>query len=223
MDHVLQLPAPARAGEPEFGETVTSWHASLFFLSYRVHWEVTPGQVRIFDLHVAQTRDDFDDQVAHFRASLWRWLAALAVGLLVMQALVLRIGLAPLPRLAQQLSAIESGERELLSEDQPKELRALVANMNHLIRFGRTSLERHRNALADLAHALKTPLAVLHGAADDMPESKRGSQTTRCTTQSRAWTKPSAIGYAAHRPQAKARWVRPLMFTPLRSGFATRC
>ena len=170
LDHVLKLPVPARAGEAQFGETTTSWSDPLFFLSYRVRWEVGAGQERIFDLYVAQTRDDFNAELAAFRANLWRWLAALAVGLLVMQALVLRFGLAPLPRLAQQLRAIESGERELLSERQPKELRALVSNMNQLIRSGRTSLERHRNALADLAHALKTPLAVLRGMADDMPD-----------------------------------------------------
>ena len=87
-----------------------------------------------------------------------------------MQALVLNIGLAPLRRLAQQVRAVEQGDQDSLSDDQPEELRALSSNMNHLIRFGRTSLERHRNALADLAHALKTPLAVLRGVADDLPE-----------------------------------------------------
>ena len=174
LDHTLELPEPTRSGEAQFGETPTSWHDDVFFLGYRVHWEVATGQERIFDLHVAQTRSGFDDQVARFRTDLWRWLAGLAVGLLVMQALVLRIGLSPLPRLAQQLRAIESGQRELLSENQPSELRALVSNMNNLIRFGRTSLERHRNALADLAHALKTPLAVLRGVADDLPHDLPG-------------------------------------------------
>lgn len=170
LDHTLDLPEPTLSGEAEFGETSTTWHDDVFFLGYRVHWEVAPGKERTFNLHVAQTRTGFDDQVARFRTDLWRWLAGLAAGLLVMQALVLRIGLSPLPRLAKQLRAIESGQRELLSENQPSELRALVSNMNHLIRFGRTSLERHRNALADLAHALKTPLAVLRGAADDLPD-----------------------------------------------------
>jgi two-component system sensor histidine kinase PhoQ len=170
LDRPLELHAPRRAGKAEFGETNTPWSDSLFFLSYRVSWELSAEQERIFNLHVAQTRDDFNAQLAHFRSNLWRWLAGLAVGLLFMQALVLRIGLAPLPRLAQQLRAIESGERKLLSEEQPEELKVLVSNMNHLIRSGRASLERHRNALADLAHALKTPLAVLRGAADDLPD-----------------------------------------------------
>ena len=199
LDRSLKLAAPSRAGEAEFGDTATTWNEALFFLSYRVRWEVTAGKERIFDVHVAQTRDDFNRQVAHFRTHLWRWLAGLALGLLVMQALVLRIGLAPLPRLAQQLRAIESGERELLSEDQPRELRALVDSMNHLIRFQRTSLERHRNALADLAHALKTPLAVLHGAADDLPT---GSAETRKTLHDSIARMDEAISYRLRRASA---------------------
>jgi two-component system sensor histidine kinase PhoQ len=199
LDHAMQLPAPTQAGEAEFGEIATSWSSPLFLLSYRVHWELAPAQERIFDLHIAQTRDDFDAQVAHFRANLWRWLAGLAAGLLLMQALVLRIALAPLPRLAQQLRAIESGERELLSENQPRELRALVSNMNHLIRFGRSSLERHRNALADLAHALKTPLAVLRGTADDIPDS---SAELRRTLHDAIARMDEAISYRMRRASA---------------------
>jgi two-component system sensor histidine kinase PhoQ len=197
-DRTLELAAPQRSGEGEFGETVTSWGAKLFFLSYRVHWLFDSGE-RIFDFHVAQTRDDFNRQVAQFRSKLWRWLAALALGLLVMQALVLRVGLAPLPRLAQQLGAIESGERELLGEEQPRELRALVGNMNRLIRFQRTSLERHRNALADLAHALKTPLAVLRGIADDMPKS---SAETRQSLHDSIARMDEAISYRLRRAAA---------------------
>jgi len=199
LDRSLELAAPQRAGEFEFGEITTAWNAKLFFLSFRASWEIGPGPERIFDFHVAQTRDDFNRQVAQFRSKLWRWLAGLALGLLVMQALVLRIGLAPLPRLTRQLCAIESGERELLSEDQPRELRALVGNMNHLIRFQRTSLERHRNALADLAHALKTPLAVLRGIADDMPES---NAETRQSLHDSIARMDEAISYRLRRAAA---------------------
>jgi two-component system sensor histidine kinase PhoQ len=203
LDHTLDLPEPTRSGEAEFGETATSWHDDVFYLGYRVHWEVNPGQERIFNLHIAQTRTGFDDQVARFRSDLWRWLAGLALGLLVMQALVLRIGLSPLPRLAQQLRAIESGQRELLSEDQPSELRALVINMNNLIRFGRTSLERHRNALADLAHALKTPLAVLRGATEDLSDDVPGGDAGLRNTLNDCVTRmDEAISYRMRRASA---------------------
>ncbi|MFT5175930.1 MAG: two-component system sensor histidine kinase PhoQ [Gammaproteobacteria bacterium] len=199
LDHALDLRPPSRAGTAEFGKVDTIWGDTLFFLSYRVHWELAAGQERVFDLHVAQTPEDFNAQVASFRTNLWRWLAGLAVGLLLMQALVLRFGLAPLARLSQQLRAIESGERESLSEQQPTELRALVGNMNQLIRSGRSSLERHRNALADLAHALKTPLAVLRAMADDMPDSDAATKHTLHDSIARM---DEAISYRLRRASA---------------------
>jgi two-component system sensor histidine kinase PhoQ len=134
-----------------------------------VYWEIAPDKERVFDVSLGESRQDFEARIKRFRHDLWIRLAALAVGLLLAQALVLRLGLAPLERLARELRLIEYGERETLSEDQPRELRTVAANMNHLIRFGQRTLTRHRNALADLAHALKTPLAVLRGAAEDAP------------------------------------------------------
>lgn len=178
LDRDLGLPPPAGPGEPRFSAAPAPWGEALFALSYRVRWELPGGGERVFDLHVAESRREFDARVARFRRDLWTWLAVLAVGLLLAQAVVLTRGLAPLERLARELRAIEAGKRDALSEDQPQELRALAANMNHLIRFGRRALERHRNALADLAHALKTPLAVLRGAAEDAGTSDAGLART---------------------------------------------
>jgi len=167
----LRTATPALPGDPLFSATHTSWGEDLFTLSYRVRWELGASDERLFDLQVGESRRSFDERLTRFRHDLWLRLAALAAGLLLTQALVLTLGLGPVRRLARELSLIESGERQTLSEDQPQELRRVAANMNHLIRFERQALERHRNALADLAHALKTPLAVLRGAAEDAPTS----------------------------------------------------
>jgi two-component system sensor histidine kinase PhoQ len=163
----LDLAPPQQAGTPRFGEFESPWGERFFVVAYRVRWELGSGAERVFDLHVAESRSALDGRIARYRRDLWTWLAGLAAGLLAAQALVLTVGLAPLRRLAQDVQAIEAGERVTLSEDQPQELRPLAANLNHLIRVGQRTVERHRNALADLAHALKTPMAVLRGAAED--------------------------------------------------------
>jgi len=185
LDRELPALPAAPAGEPRFSRRPAPWGEELFTLSFRVRWELPRGGERVLDLHVGESRSDFDARVAHFRRELWLRLAALAAGLLAAQALVLTLGLAPLRRLARELREIESGAREHLSEDQPRELRALAANMNHLIDFGRRAVERNRNALADLAHALKTPLAVLRGAAEDAPASPPALRATvlECVTR----------------------------------------
>ena len=48
-----------------------------------------------------------------------------------------------------------------------EELLPLTDNLNALLREGRTHIERYRNALADLAHSLKTPLAVLRSTLEN--------------------------------------------------------
>ena len=161
-------PAPPReAGVAEFGEAPSAWGERLFTLGYRVRWELRGGGERVLDLLLAESRTPFDTRVSHFRRSMWVWLGGLAVVLLLAQAAVLGWGLAPIRRLSRQVREVEEGQRDSLSEDHPRELAALVANLNHLIGFGRRTIERHRNAVADLAHALKTPLAVIRGAAED--------------------------------------------------------
>jgi two-component system sensor histidine kinase PhoQ len=62
---------------------------------------------------------------------------------------------------AQDLTRVEHGERERLSGDYPTELSGLASNLNDFIDSEREHLQRYRNTLADLAHSLKTPLAVL--------------------------------------------------------------
>jgi two-component system sensor histidine kinase PhoQ len=67
---------------------------------------------------------------------------------------------------AADLAEIEAGRRTELIGHYPRELRGLTDNLNALIRHERSHLERYRHTLDDLAHSLKTPLAVLRGTLD---------------------------------------------------------
>jgi two-component system sensor histidine kinase PhoQ len=53
-----------------------------------------------------------------------------------------------------------------MSERHPRELEPLTDSINAFIESERENLERQRNTLADLAHSLKTPLAVLRTQLD---------------------------------------------------------
>jgi two-component system sensor histidine kinase PhoQ len=53
-----------------------------------------------------------------------------------------------------------------MSEAHPRELEPLTDSINAFIHSERENLERQRNTLADLAHSLKTPLAVLRSRLD---------------------------------------------------------
>ncbi|MFZ0788783.1 MAG: ATP-binding protein [Chromatiaceae bacterium] len=106
-------------------------------------------------------------EVTQFRLGLWRWLGAMALLMLVALVITLRWGLRPLRRVAAEVSAVESGRQERLRGDYPTELRALTDNLNALLAQERARQQRLDHALGDLAHSLKTPLAVMEGAIVD--------------------------------------------------------
>ncbi|MDH4275169.1 MAG: sensor histidine kinase [Gammaproteobacteria bacterium] len=88
-------------------------------------------------------------------------IAAL-VTLMVVQTFIVTRGLRPLDLVRQQLSELEHGEREHLAEEVPTEITPLVREINHLLDALALRLRRLRNATGNLAHALKTPLAVIN-------------------------------------------------------------
>lgn len=115
---------------------------------------------------VAENLEEFNHQLAAFRQYLWGWLAAVTIVLLFVLTGILRWGLAPLRRVANDLRKIEAGRNQELEEDYPTELQGLTGNLNALIRTNREHEERYQASLGDLAHSLKTPLAVLRGAVE---------------------------------------------------------
>jgi two-component system sensor histidine kinase PhoQ len=90
--------------------------------------------------------------------------------ILALQVFVVRWGLEPLRRLAERVQAIENGETASLDGRWPREVRPLVENLESLLRGEQQRRERMRNTLADLAHSLKTPLAVLRSADMAAPD-----------------------------------------------------
>lgn len=137
--------------------------AGYFVQSLGVKWAVGKKHFN-FTFSVSENRAEFNAQIRRYRQSLWTWLAALAALLLVAQALVMRWGLHPLRSVATELNAIESGRQENLQGAYPEEIQRLTDNLNSLLQHEREQRQRYRHALADLAHSLKTPLAVMRGA-----------------------------------------------------------
>ncbi|MDY4301189.1 ATP-binding protein [Pseudomonas salmasensis] len=91
-------------------------------------------------------------------------LAALML-VLILQRVTVRRALRPLENARNQIAQLQQGQRSQLDTQVPLELEPLVAQINHLLAHTEDSLKRSRNALGNLGHALKTPLAVLLSAA----------------------------------------------------------
>ena len=87
-------------------------------------------------------------------------IAALVL-ILLLQRLIVSRALRPLEQTRRQLMQLQQGQRSQLDQQVPLELEPLVAQINHLLAHTEDILKRSRNALGNLGHALKTPLAVL--------------------------------------------------------------
>lgn len=169
-------PVPS-VGEFSFGRTMSSTGESLLLLSYTVVWEGEGSQSSPYTVQVAENEQAFLAQVNRFRKSLLLGFSAIGVVLLLLQTGILRWGLKPLRDVAHEVNLIERGERSAISGAYPEELRTLTENLNALIRTNESSVKRYRNALGDLAHSLKTPLAVVRTTLADSAAS--GSNAIR--------------------------------------------
>ena len=87
--------------------------------------------------------------------------------ILLLQRLTVQRALRPLEKAREQIAQLQRGQRSQLDEQVPRELEPLVAQINHLLAHTEDSLKRSRNALGNLGHALKTPLAVLQSLASN--------------------------------------------------------
>ena len=98
------------------------------------------------------------------------WFSAMALGMLLilvlLQALILRKSLKPLTRMHAELKSLQQGQLNKLSTESPSELRPLIDEVNHLLTIMEQRLRRSRDALSDLAHAIKKPLTVIKQITD---------------------------------------------------------
>ena len=133
---------------------------------FGVSW-ATGAVPRRYVFLVAEDTVAFDEEVGRFRASLAVWLGAMALLMLTALVLILAWGLAPLRRVSAEVVAIESGQQDKILGRYPTEISTLTDNLNGLLAHAQARQMRLDNALGDLAHSLKTPLAVLRGALGD--------------------------------------------------------
>lgn len=171
--------------------------------SVGVAWQDGLPFDRVFTVNVAEDLTAFRDQLAGFRRTLWSWLGVLALILLAVQWGVLRWGLAPLRRVAADLVSIEEGRKAQLDGSYPAELQGLTANLNALVHNERERRERYRRALGDLAHSLKTPLAILRGAA----EGREDLTGFRDTVQAQVGRMSQIVDYQLRRAATAGRSV----------------
>lgn len=154
----VSLPQGKSASSTQTGQTFLS-------ASYAVKWSVNDQAVPLV-FSVLEDKAEFDKELKAFERTLWTWLGGTGLLLLLAQTLLLRWGLTPLARMAREIRHIEQGEQVRVEGSYPRELAGLTQNLNLLMDQERARQTRYKDALDDLAHSLKTPLAALRASLD---------------------------------------------------------
>lgn len=145
--------------------------ADYFIYRYVVLWELTADKPQLIVFTVVEDNSPTLTAVHAVQQNLNRWLAGIAIGLIITLLLILRWGTRPLRQLAENLKHIEAGKSDRLDGKYPVELQGVARNTNQLIESERKQRERYYQTMSDLAHSLKTPLSVIKAELSGLDES----------------------------------------------------
>lgn len=109
-----------------------------------------------------------EEVIANFTRELVIWLGILALALIGMGAFIVTLGFRPLDRLAKAILRLRKGRADKLHGDYPTEISPLVDDLNAFIAHNSRVVERGRIEAGNLAHALRTPLAVILDEAEQL-------------------------------------------------------
>lgn len=161
VDRALPFDAQLERGEVLFTGPVKTTEGELFVLAQGVDWSAGAKNPLHLTFYVAEEMSSLREQVDVYRRTLAIWLGVIGIVLLLLLVGVLRWSLAPLRKVVADLARVERGSQNHLAGAYPVELSGLTTSLNNFIDAERDRLMRYRNTLSDLAHSLKTPLAVM--------------------------------------------------------------
>jgi signal transduction histidine kinase len=135
----------------------------------------TTSNGRPLHIMVTGNLDEILQSAGDFRGQTLIVLGAVGVALAIMSGIVARLALRPIGQLGSAIEKVREGEAESITGTYPREIAPLAEEVNELLRSNTQIIERARNAVGNLAHGLKTPLAVMRNeasAAKDNPLAK---------------------------------------------------
>lgn len=157
LGEVLDLPDPPNNGIVVTDEARDPAGTHLRRVTQRIF--LSGG--RTYDLFVTGNVEELSGEISVFGFQVLATLAVFALGMMIASLLQVRIGLKPLDAMIRSLAAIREGRASHLEGRFPSELAPLAKELNALIEANGAIVERSRTQVGNLAHALKTPLAVL--------------------------------------------------------------
>jgi signal transduction histidine kinase len=185
-------------------------------ITYERPWETAASG---YVLQIGADQRIVDDVLMHFNRALILSLGTLAFALIGAGALQAWFGLRPMRRLRDALSDIRAGKAETLPGNFPSEVRPLVDDLNALIDANTQMVRRARTQAGNLAHGLKTPLAVLTDEARRLLT--RGDREGAAVLTQQTGRMQRQIDFQLARARAAANAGLPGVITPVEPAFAS--
>jgi signal transduction histidine kinase len=130
---------------------------------------VLPERKQPFTILVAGPCLTVRRDVLIFMGQLAAALVLLALSLGALIAAQVTYGLRPLAQVREALADVRAGRQTRVETGGPAEVAPLIDELNGLLDEREKMVERARAEAGDLAHALKTPIAVIRNEAREIP------------------------------------------------------
>jgi two-component system sensor histidine kinase PhoQ len=141
--------------------------------SRSIQFQNDPNGSRALTFSVAVSLAPYKEELWRFRREMGGWfLGLMLLLLLTLAALLQNWVLGPVRRMEREIHEVEEGRSEILGGGYPRELSGVATNLNALLVGERKRIARYRDTLGNLAHSLKTPLAVMRAS---LPGHEAGS------------------------------------------------
>src|ERR1700691_2656558 len=172
----LVLGSKLPVGGVDFRYQLARDGSTIAQLSRGLQWAYASGLSKKLVFTAADSTAPQMRELWLFRQRMAGWFGALDLVLLTTMACMMRRALAPVRRLEQEIAALESGAASQLGEGYPRELAGVASGLNTLLESERNRIVRYRDTLGNLAHSLKTPLAVIRAGLGNAETDQRRSE-----------------------------------------------
>lgn len=183
---------------------------------YLVYYSVFSETPAEFYFVVAKSSKEMDNTKSNLLRDISILILITSILVLVAQLVNTYLVIKPIKRFEREIKDIESGNQEFVTASYPTELIEVKGAINALVHVEKGQKKRYREALDNLAHSLKTPLAVLQGAAennDSMSEKQRSTLVNQVTRMNDiiAYQLRRAV-VSDHNANIKRQDIRPILY-----------
>ena len=156
---------PVLAGPPDSRARRTAIIDDVFGTRMRVLERTVTVAPNRYQIVVTGNLSEILELVSDFRGQTFIVLGAVGVMLAIMSAIVARFAMRPISKLSRAIESVREGDSVAVGGTYPREIAPLAEEVNELLRSNAQIIERARNQVGNLAHGLKTPIAVLRNEA----------------------------------------------------------